>query len=84
MAAAEHKSDIELTKDTPYVAFTSELWGVCWEDLGENWPHYNGTALYHVFLQKLPKVNRMLAEKLMDQEDDLEGSKSKKKAKVSY
>ena len=25
---------------------TGELWGVYCEDLGENWPRYNGTALY--------------------------------------
>ena len=41
MAAAEHKSDIELT---------GELWGVCREDLGENWLHYNGTAWYFLFI----------------------------------
>ena len=32
MAAAEHKSDIELTKGTPYLALTGELCGVCCED----------------------------------------------------
>ena len=46
MAAAEHKSDFELTKDTSYLALMGELWGVCCEDSGENWSHYNGTALY--------------------------------------
>ena len=25
-----------------------KLWGVYCEDLGENWPRYNGTALYIV------------------------------------
>ena len=48
MAAVEHKSDIELTKHTPYLALMGELWGVFCEDLGENWPHCNGTALYIV------------------------------------
>ena len=37
MTAAKRKSDFKLT---------SELWGVCGEDFGENWPRYNGTALY--------------------------------------
>ena len=46
MTAAQHKADIELTKDTPYLALTGELLGVCCEDFGENWPCYNGTALY--------------------------------------
>ena len=34
VTAAKHKSGIELTKDTPYLALTCELWGVCSEDLG--------------------------------------------------
>ena len=38
MATTEHKSDFELTKDTPYLALTGELWGV--------WSRYNDTALY--------------------------------------
>ena len=37
MTAVEHKSDFPLT---------GELWGVCCEDLRENWSRYNGTALY--------------------------------------
>ena len=35
MAAAELKSDIELTDDTPYLALARELWGDCCEDLGK-------------------------------------------------
>ena len=35
-------------KDTPYLALTGELWGVFCEYLRENWPRYNGTALYLV------------------------------------
>ena len=32
---------------TPHTSpLTGELWDVCWEDIGENWPRYNGTALY--------------------------------------
>ena len=27
--------------DTPYLALTDELWGVYWENFGENWPRYN-------------------------------------------
>ena len=48
MAAAERKSDFKHTPDTPYLALTGELWGVYCEDLGENWPRYNGTELYFV------------------------------------
>ena len=44
---ANSESDIRITNDTPYLALTGELWGVYYEDLEENWPHYDGTALYH-------------------------------------
>ena len=43
---AEYKSEFEHTKDTPYFALTGEIWGVFCEDFEENWPRYNGTALY--------------------------------------
>ena len=33
MTAVEHKSDFELTKDTPYLTLAGELWGVYWENL---------------------------------------------------
>ena len=46
MTGAELKADFKLTKDIPYRALTGELWGVYCEDLGENWPRYNGTTLY--------------------------------------
>ena len=46
MAMAERKSNIRLTKDTPYLALTGELWGVICEDFGENWTRYNGTTLH--------------------------------------
>ena len=46
MTEAQHKSDFELTKDTPYLTPTGELWGVYCEDLEENWQRYNGTTLY--------------------------------------
>ena len=40
MIAAERKSDLKLTTDTPYLALAAELWGVFCEDSGENWPRY--------------------------------------------
>ena len=39
MIAVEHKIDIKHKTDTPYLALTGELWGVCCENLGENWRH---------------------------------------------
>ena len=46
ITVAEKESDIRITKDTPYLALTGELWGVYCKGLGENGPRYNGTALY--------------------------------------
>ena len=46
MTATERVSDFNLTTDTPHLALMGELWGVYCEDLGENWPRYNDSALY--------------------------------------
>ena len=46
MTATERKSGFNITTDTPYLALRGELWGAYWEDLGENWPRLNGTAVY--------------------------------------
>ena len=43
---AGYLSDLNLTTDIPYPTLTGELLAVYCEDLGENWPCYNGTALY--------------------------------------
>ena len=45
MTGVELKSDFKLKTHTLYLTLTGELWGVYYEDLGENWPRYNGTAL---------------------------------------
>ena len=37
--------------DTPYLTLTGELWGVYCGDFGENWLHYNSTALYLLYWQ---------------------------------
>ena len=36
----------ELTKDTPYLAFSGELWSVFYEYFNRNWPCYKGFLLY--------------------------------------
>ena len=46
MTVGEFISDFKLTIDTPHLTLTGELWGICCKDIGENWPHYNYTALY--------------------------------------
>ena len=36
----------ELTKDTPYLALSAELWSVFYEYFIRNWPCYKGFLLY--------------------------------------
>ena len=36
----------ELTKDTPYLALSGELWSVLYEYFNRNWPCYKGFLLY--------------------------------------
>ena len=43
---AESESDLRITTDTPYLPLTGELWDVYWTKFRENWPRYNGPALY--------------------------------------
>ena len=43
---AVSKSDFRITTDSPYFALLGELWGVCCEDLKENWLCYIGIMLY--------------------------------------
>ena len=46
---------LKFTKDTPYLALWGEQCDVFCEYLAENWPPYNGTALYcthtHIYIQ---------------------------------
>ena len=46
MTESEYKWEFKATKETPYLALMGKLWGVFCDDLGENWPYHNGTALY--------------------------------------
>ena len=43
---ALHESEFVLTKETPYLTLTGELWSVYCEEFQENWLSYNGTALH--------------------------------------
>ena len=49
---AESESDIRITTDTPYYLGEGELWGVYYEDFGENWPRNYGNAQYINFKHK--------------------------------
>ena len=42
----------ELTKDTPYLALSGELWSVFYEYLNRNWSCYKGFLLYVYILAK--------------------------------
>ena len=45
------------------IALTGELWGVSYENFGENWLCYNSTALYiFVFSQRIPRDNTLSAD----------------------
>ena len=44
---AENELDFRITTDIPHFDFTGELWDVYCEDLWENLPRYNVTALYY-------------------------------------
>ena len=46
----------ELTKDTPYLALSGELWSVFYEYFNRNWPCYKGFLLYvYNFAHKIVK-----------------------------
>ena len=45
MKSAQPKTDIELTKDTPYLGLTGEIWGVCCENFREVWSRDNDITL---------------------------------------
>ena len=52
----------ELTKDTPYLALSGELWSVFYEYFNRNWPCYKGFLLYHtVEWWTYEKVKMLLA-----------------------
>ena len=50
MTTIARKSVFKLTKDTLYIALTGELWGVYHGKFEENWPYYNGIALYYCLI----------------------------------
>ena len=68
MTEVKYKSGVISTEDIPYLALTGELWGVFCEHLGENWPHYNGTALYVLTGGVFPAFKPYDLIKISDQE----------------
>ena len=43
----------ELTKDTPYLALSGELWSVFYEYFNRNWSCYKGFLLYHWLIETI-------------------------------
>ena len=46
----------ELTKDTPYLALSGELWSVFYEYFDRNWSCYKGFLLYSSNAEIVPKM----------------------------
>ena len=51
ITTTENNSESRIKTDTPYLALTGELWGFCCEHFRNNWPRYNGTALFMISIQ---------------------------------
>ena len=54
----------ELTKDTPYLALSGELWNVFYEYFNRNWSCYKGFLLYVDFPSSLQGYSGNMAQKL--------------------
>ena len=50
----EHKSELVLTKATPYPILTGELWSVCCKNLLGNWLHYDIIAVQRIAVESKP------------------------------
>ena len=47
MISLHNMLPFELTKDTPYLALSGELWSVFYEYFNRNWSFYKGFLLYN-------------------------------------
>ena len=60
----------ELTKDTPYLALSGELWSVFYEYLNRNWSCYKGFLLYvYILAKQLIEVAWLLSSGALVQVD---------------
>ena len=53
MISLHNMLPFELTKDTPYLALSGELWSVFYEYFNRNWPCYKEFLLYRLCQIKL-------------------------------
>ena len=51
VAEVEFRPEFLPTNDTTCISLAGELRGVFREELGDNWPSYNGTALHNISIQ---------------------------------
>ena len=61
LQSLRHKSEVKLTKDTPYISPSWASYGAPILRVWENWPCYNGTALYIVSIAVCTKGDAPLA-----------------------
>ena len=67
----------ELTKDTPYLDLSGELWSVFYEYFNRNWPCYKGFLLYiyiYIYIMYATKQNLCPRELLLQKSDLLKSS----------
>ena len=50
MVETKYNLEFELTKYTPYLTLTGEIWDISCEDLKGNLPCYNGTKMTALFM----------------------------------
>ena len=53
----------ELTKDTPYLALSGELWSVFYEYFNRNWSCYKGFLLYVIIETEIPQKTSLCDHK---------------------
>ena len=60
----------ELTKDTPYLALSGELWSVFYEYFNRNWLCYKGFLLYHDYkvVHKIHVINELFYVRIISQQ----------------
>ena len=56
MISLHNMLPFELTKDTPYLALSGELWSVFYEYFNRNWSCYKGFLLYFIMIGVNPPV----------------------------
>ena len=69
ITVAESELELRITTNTAYIVIPGELWGVCYEEFGDNWPRCNGTTLYVVIslVEDISSVNVVAIQSVLTQ-----------------